>query len=239
MIRIPLENITNSTSMIDIKGKKRNIRDRTVRILNAIIDTINFKLNSVPTKLYKHIVTNSKNNCLLKTYTYTLESSSIYTPKMTFPTFDYHYAIYLYPNIINVQQDPFLAVCNKPLGGIHIKLVGHHPQNPDPTSVLIYLSQLSPDDWTINDSTISVNQNIIFFNSFTLNKIADFFYLNKFQNIKGPNYTGNKWFISADCYIPENIFYMLRQLTWSYMIVNEYGNQINFINGIKYPVKML
>lgn len=76
--------------------------------------------------------------------------------------------------------------------------------------------------WKINPKHIRIKKNKIYFKSKSLDKLSSWFRTKGFYNVK------SDWHITVeDCKIPNNIKDLLKDLTWSLVIV-ELGNKINW-----------
>ena len=141
------------------------------------------------------------------------------------------YAIYLAPNL-NKKSDEFLKNCNPLWGGLHVTLVGFHNNHPPlksnvrKASTQIYKLNKNKKKhkmpWKINPKHIRIKKNKIYFKSKSLDKLSSWFRTKGFYNVK------SDWHITVeDCKIPNNIKDLLKDLTWSLVIV-ELGNKINW-----------
>jgi len=148
------------------------------------------------------------------------------------------YAIYIAPRL-SMYSDPFLLNCNKTWGGLHVTLTGFHFQNQPPIAkkFMEYISSLSMQPWSINVSKISVYDRMIYFDSSTLNQIADFLYTNGFQNVKGQKYANTMWHILCECPIPQNIVSLLAPLQWDLVLIQNTNGYIQWLD--RYPLHTL
>ena len=100
-----------------------------------------------------------------------------------------------------------------------------------------YISSLSMQPWSINVSKISVYDRMIYFDSSTLNQIADFLYTNGFQNVKGQKYANTMWHILCECPIPQNIVSLLAPLQWDLVLIQNTNGYIQWLD--RYPLHTL
>ncbi len=255
MARIPLNNIISSAQnslnyAYDVTGGMVYIRGRTMGIIRNSINTLLGIANTQPLQLYKHLVTTSRMPCLIGTYTYTLSPQSHYNlPQMQHTQQNPHqmqqnphqisnieYAIYATPNL-TISSNKYFHKCNKTWGGMHITLTGYHLNQPSPKKFLKHISSIGTKPWKINTKTIKIKHNKIYIKSKTLDTIADFLFNHNFQRVKGPVHVHTKWHITSECKIPTNIKELLKNQTWSLVLVSRQNGIIQWLD--KYPLNII
>ncbi|ARF09658.1 NUDIX hydrolase [Indivirus ILV1] len=246
MVRIPLNNILMSANnhtdyATDINGYVVPIRGRTMGIVRMGSTIINSMVMMQPIKMHKHLVSTSRLPCLIGTYTYTITQAAIYSKSPTqFGLQDGNYAVYIAPNLTS-SSHPFLKKCNPTWGGIHVTIVGFHPDNINAKKFIKYISSQSSNnaEWTVSLDKIKTTGNTIYFKSRTLDKLADFLQQNGFHKIKGKKYSNSDWHITSECQIPsiKEIQKMLKYQTWSLVLIKEKNNKIKWLN--RYPLYVL
>jgi len=244
MARIPLNNIMMAAQglanfAVDVNGSTVNIRARTMDIIRAASNIFLGLPNVRPIPLYRHLVTTSRLPCLIGTYTYTLSPQAYYTPPplpASGPYSNIEYAVYIAPNLTEASNK-FLYDCDKKWGGMHVTIAGYHTNQPAPKKFLKNISKSGKNMWTITDNTIKVKDNTIYFKSKTLDSVANFLHKNGFNKVKGPIYAKTKWHITSECTIPKNIKAILKNLTWSLVLVSRENNKIKWLK--RYPLHIL
>ncbi len=144
----------------------------------------------------------------------------------------YQYAVYIAPDV-NLYSNPFLLNCNltwadptKPGTGMHVTITGFDENQPQIKKHLSNISKSGRRPWNINLRTVTINRNMINFQSNTLNTIADYLNAYRFKRIKGPRYANVPWHMTSECAIPNNIYNILSGLTWSLVIVSRDNNGV-------------
>ena len=234
MVRIPINNIINAATnnvnyAIDTNGYAVPVRCRTMEIIRVSIATLQSMIKMQPIKLHKHLVTSSRLPCLIGTYTYTISDRAMFA-KSPALFGDTEYAINVTP-IIDYKSDPFLFNFNDK--GMHVTITGFHPDNEPAKKFIKYLSEEGTEPWTVSVDTIRIkkNTNTIYFESKTLDKIADFLHKNGFNKVK------SNWHISSDCRIPKNIKQILKKQRWALTVVKRDPNSIKWLD--RYPLHIL
>jgi hypothetical protein len=246
MIRVELTHIINSAlngkkSVYDIDGKIRKIRDRTMDIIKREHHAILKASEGNPITLTRQVVMSSRKPCLIGTITYTLKplilKNQIMPKKIaSIPIRKHKYAIYVAPDLHSKSRDFFIN-CNKTWGGMHVTLTGFHKAQPPLKIFMDTISKSGKKHWTINLKKVEIKKNKIKFKSITLDKIADFLHKNKFSKVKGPKYKKSDWHITSECTIPSNILSMLKNQTWSLVLVRINNDKIEWLE--RYPLKIL
>jgi hypothetical protein len=104
-------------------------------------------------------------------------------------------------------------------------LAGFSNTHPPIKEFLSNLSKKGNIEWNINNKSITIKKNTIYFKSRTLDKIANLLADNMFKRIKGKKFSGIDWHISfPNCAIPSNMINILDNLSWSFVIVRENKN---------------
>jgi ADP-ribose pyrophosphatase YjhB (NUDIX family) len=227
MTRIPLDRmidtvIKNNKQVRDINNNKIKIRGRTIKIIEKAIDILDNIHTQIPHYLHQNVTLDSRMQCLIGTYTYTLKPQDPKTKKALPQKRDHRYAIYVVPNL--KDKDKALHKCNQQWGGIHITLVGFSANHPPIKPNLKYLSNVGKTKWRIRGDTIRIRNNAIFFDSNTLDKIAIYLTKNTFQKVKGKRYSGTDWHITMDCAITENMLEILKKVSWTLCVVRDNNN---------------
>lgn len=240
--RVPISNayesIDNKLNITyDINNKPIMMRDRVIAILKTAKNILlNIHLSN-PVPMYRNITQNNKMKCLIGTYTYTyhqyLPTKIQSIPKIMKPR-NHNYAIYIIPNF-TPEQKKLLKKCNDI--NIYILLVGFSNKHPPLKINLEYLSSLGKTNWKIKNEKINIKNNIMYLKSNTLDNFARILASNNFQKIGGPIYSKNDWVISVLCDITDDIFKILKNVTWSLTIVKEQPNVKHIITE-KYPMNM-
>jgi hypothetical protein len=232
MARFPLKDIiaaanSYSKTAIDVNNKQYLIRDRTMGLIRAAVPTLNKIIRSTPIELVKNRTSNSRMSCLIGTYTYTLQSTKLVKVNNLQLPLDKKYGIYIVPNLdktkLSTSAYTFLNNCGT-WGGLHTTLCGFSNKIMY-QNIKLFLDHVSKSGkkmWKINNSTIKIQNQTIFYKSRTLDIIADFLYNNcGFTKVKGKKYSGVKWHFSIEktCTIPQDIKAILANLTFSFVIV--------------------
>jgi hypothetical protein len=221
MVRIDLQNLiqnsmANKNIMKDIDGNLIRVRDRTIGIVKKAINTFSNLKN--PITLHQNVTFTSRMSCLIGTYTYTIQQNIPQIQQLQNKTKSY--AIYAVPNFKN--KDKHLHNCNIKWGGLHVTLAGFSPLHPQIKPFLQMLSRVGRKIWHINTNNIRIKNNTIYFNSRTLDKVANALANNGFNKIKGKKFSGVDWHITfEDCKIPPNIMNILAFVSWSFIIVRD------------------
>jgi hypothetical protein len=223
MTRILLDDLLETViegfdTVHDINDRKINIRARTIAIVKTGMAIFKSLYSKIPHKLYQNVTLDSKMNCLIGTYTYTLSPNIPKTTQALPLKRSHRYAIYVVPNLkgehINFNK------CNE-LGGLHVTLVGFSADHPQIKQNLEYLSQSGNNVWKINKKTMRIDNNALYFDSETLNKAAKYLARNSFQKVKGKKFSGIDWHLTINCPITENIINVLKKVSWSFVAVRE------------------
>lgn len=242
-VRFPLKKILvaatkGETKAIDINGKERNIRDRTMKLLTKSVNVLMGLTLTQPHNLIKHLITNSKMDCLIGTYTYRMElTNDMDIPPS--PPRKHRYAIYAAPDLQTIPESDqkYIKSCGDSWGGAHVTIVGFHREHPPLKLFLQYISNSGAKDWKLNPRKAVIQNNKLLFNSRTLDKIADFLKHNGFKRVKGPIHSGDHWHINCQSNIHEKAIKILNKCKWSLTIVRKEGDSVRWQES--YPLKML
>jgi hypothetical protein len=224
MVRIDLQkliknSIINKNIMRDIDGNFIRVRQRTLGVVKQAINIFSKLRHSI--YLHQNVTFISRMPCLIGTYTYTLQQNIPQIQQIQQKSKSY--AIYAVPNFQN--KDKFLHNCNIKWGGLHVTLAGFSQFHPQIKPFLQMLSKAGRKFWFMDINTIKLKNNTIYFNSATLDKIANALNNNGFQKIKGKQFSGVDWHITfINCQIPHNIINILANISWSFIIVRDNGD---------------
>jgi hypothetical protein len=246
MARIPLNNMLTAAQnyldyAVDVMGNPVNIRKRTMGIVRDAYSVLSNFMSFKPLKLYKHLVTSSHLPCLIGTYTYTVNPTSVYTqPQISVTSSEkkhpVKYAVYLVPDL-DEKSAPYLSNCDRESGGMHIEITGFHENQPPIKKFIKHLSNQGENEWTITLSKIKVKGKTIYFSSHTLDQVAKFLKKNDFEKVRGPKYTDEKWNITSECNVPKNIKTILKNQTWSLAVAKKKKGNITLEDF--YPLNIL
>jgi len=212
--RVPINNIlqsieSNINLVYDIDHKAIMVRERTLAIVKKALKILTNINLSCPITLTRNITQNSKMRCLIGTYTYTLHKyepiTKQSTPQIAKPRI-HEFGIYAIPN--NTKLD------------LYITIIGFSNKHPPLKINLDYISNLSNIPWKIDLTKINIKNNRLYFQSRTLDKIANILANNNFQKIKGKKFSNTDWNI-------------LKNMLWSLVIVKKEKNG-NITFGEKY-----
>ena len=224
MVRIPLSLLMQvidkgENTVNDLYKNKIQIKERTIHIVKRGKDILTSLYYQIPYNLYQSITLNHKMDCLIGTYTYTIQPEYVKVIKDTPQKREYPCAVYIIPNL----KDKYKKIneCNDTEGGLHIKLLGFSKIHPPLKTNLRYLSDVGKEPWRIDPSSFKIKNNTIFFCSGTLDQIANYLDNNSFQKIKGKRYSGTDWNISFNCVITDSIIKVLRRVTWSFIVIRD------------------
>lgn len=256
--RFPLNDIINAANsrasgLNDTNGKYRRIKGRTMGLLRNHGHKIYNIIKGKPHKLTKVKINQSRMNCLIGTTGYLYKSGkSNYsspsvpsTPSITKTgsmTRSNEFAIYLVPNPTSNTKS-FIYNCNPKWGGIHITLAGFSKSHPPMRKNLKMISKLGKRKWTINTNSLNIKygrngHGRIDFKSRTLDKIANKLHKLGFHKVKGPKYSNYSWHMMMNCVIPNNIKSILKNFSWSLVIVKrKFDKSIEYREH--YPITIL
>jgi hypothetical protein len=237
--------IRNTNYMSDINGAIIKVNNRTLGIVRKSIQLLNnITYTAYPLKLHANVVVASRMPCLIGTYSCTL--SQIPYPSQILSIHDmpnnimsknkfktsYKYGVYIVPKL--KPENEKLHECMGKFGGLHISLLDFSFHHIDLNKNIKKLSNAGINKWKINVNNFDIKNNILYFKSSNLDKIAKYLHDAGFQKIKGKFFGGEDWNISfGECNIPANIQEIFKRVSWSFIIIKYDNNNYEWVNKYK------
>lgn len=226
MTRIPLNNCMNniSSSMIDVYGRRINIRDRTQFILKSAMNIIVNTINKRPCDMVHKKTTTSRMKCLIGTHTYYINNNLPKLVQNNFVFGNIKTGLYLTPDI---TSHPNLLLQNK-WGGLHVTILGFSDKNNNILSIMSQIANNGKKLWKINSNTITVKNDTLYFKSKTLDNIANILKLNGYSRIKGPVHSNCYWHITLNNVPNQHIINSITKTKWYLTRVTMTNNNVNW-----------